>query len=78
MKAKYLGRYEMDVIWDDYLEESVTVFVNEDDPEDYYTMDNFILTKEDPTFDAIAGETNTSAIAAKMVECESTKLWRIW
>ncbi len=81
MKAKYLGIYLTDVNFfqtEDFEEDTEYRYSHKDDETDYYPQDLFMRTESDSQFDGIASETNSSAIALKILDDESVKLWRIW
>ena len=79
MKAKYLGLYNLDFIENEELDGVMSVFNNDADESDYYECEQFMRTNDDDSlFDAVAGETNTSAIAAKFITHDGVKLWRIY
>ena len=80
MKARYLGKYEMDTYFEALDTEDEIVeyrFTHIEDKEDYYNSDLFMRT-EYFIFNGIMTETNTSAIGCKILNDEEVKLWRIW
>ena len=80
MKAKYLGLFYMTNVYANIDEEDEVLeyrFTNIDDEEDYYNSDLFMRVK-DSMFSGIMNETNTSAIACKIIGDDEVKLWRIY
>lgn len=78
MKARYLGKYYSHIAFIDDVEDEVYLFTSVDDEDDYYDQELFMKTNKESLFDAVSSETNTSAIACKIVNGDLVKLWRIW
>ena len=82
MKAKYLGRFYLDYTTG-YTTEPIFVPDGKEPIDNeficnYYEANEFMRTQEG-TFDAVATQSNTSAVAMKAIDnsVELVKLWRI-
>ena len=79
MRAKYLGSFYIDYREDEdnIADDMITVLVNEEDEEDVYNLDTFMVN--DGIFNGVSGESNTSAIGMKLNGSgDGGKLWRVW
>jgi len=83
MKAKYLGKFDISHELTEEIKEECdyceVALYHEEDDSNWFDLGQFMRVDTDSNFHAIAGESNTSAIALKLDDNgESAKLWRIW
>lgn len=80
MRAKYLGRYYVDVehTQGQPYESSTDVLRHDADSGEIYDLDNLMRLDDNSGFDAYYGESNTSSVMFKAIDCETYRAWRVW